>query len=51
MIGTMCRIGIGIMLKKRVIRFVVAWLFDQMSDETIEMFNEEIDKELEERNG
>lgn len=37
------------MLKQRIVRFMVAWLFDQMNDETITMLNEEIDKELEER--
>lgn len=38
------------MLKKRIIRFLVSWLIDQMNDETLEMFNEAIDAEIEERN-
>jgi hypothetical protein len=37
------------MLKKRLIRFLVAWLLDQMNDETLEMFNEAIDAEIAER--
>lgn len=39
------------MLKQRFIRFVVSWILDQMNDDTIEMLNDAIDKELEERNG
>ena len=37
------------MLQRRIIRFIIAWLFDQMSDATLEMVNEEIDNELAER--
>jgi len=37
------------MLKSRIIRFIVGWVFDQVNDETLEMLNEAIDKELEER--
>ena len=39
------------MLKRRVIRLLVGFIFDQMSDETLEILNEEIDREIEERNG
>ena len=37
------------MLKRRVIRLLVGFIFDQMSDETLTMLNEEIDREIEER--
>lgn len=51
----MCILGLGLsewsceMLQRRIIRFIIAWLFDQMSDGTLEMVNEEIDRELQER--
>jgi hypothetical protein len=37
------------MFKRRVIRMVVGHIFDQLSDETLEMLNEIIDAEIEER--
>jgi hypothetical protein len=37
------------MLQRRIVRFIIAWLFDQMSDDTLQMVNEEIDLELAER--
>ena len=37
------------MLKRRLVRLFISWLFDQMSDETLDMFNEEVDKEIAER--
>lgn len=37
------------MLKRRVIRLLVGFIFDQMSNETLEILNEEIDREIEER--
>ena len=37
------------MLKKRIIRFIVSWIMDQINDETLELLNEAIDAEIEER--
>lgn len=39
------------MFKKRIIRLIVGHVFDQLSDETLEMLNEVIDAEIEERSG
>lgn len=37
------------MLKKRLVRMLVAHIFDQLSDETLELVNEIVDAEIEER--
>lgn len=37
------------MFKKRIIRLLVGHIFDQLSDETLELLNEVIDAEIAER--
>ena len=37
------------MLKKRIVRFIVAWVLDQISEETLNLLNDAIDAEIAER--
>lgn len=37
------------MLKRRIVMFLVGWVFDQCNDETLEILNEAIDREIAER--
>lgn len=37
------------MLKKRMVRLIVGWIFDNVNDETLVMINTAVDAELAER--